>query len=600
MKLYLRAVAFFLHDWKRLAGILALIGAIIGLSTALAWPMALLLDVVLSPAPKTGTVHRFFISLAPASALGRIAMLAVSYIGIKFALDLLSCLRTMLNNSIKYRGTVRVRRALYRQFQDLGAAYHNSQPQGDVIFRLSNDTFGPFGIFDTILTALQNAATFVAITAVMLTRSVHLTLFALSLLPLMLLANWFFGPRIKHRADRSREIDADLMTTVQRSMSTLNLTHAYNRQAHEEARFENSLNRSVIAAMSLHWQENLYPLAIQLVYGLGHAVLLGLGGYMIYRDQIAAQVQGGVTYGDLILFMGYFSQMVNPLAEVTGFSARVKTSIAASERVFSVLDRKVDIADAPGATSLSVRPRGLRFRKVSFGYDPRKLILSNVSALVGPGEMVAFIGASGAGKSTLLNLIPRFYDPTAGQVTLDGRDLRGIQLSSLRRHIVLVSQDNGLLAGTILENICYGNLLASEKQAQRAAEMSGAAEFIEQLPDKYQTVIAECGKNLSGGQRQRLAIARALLTAAPILIFDEPTSALDGATEQHISQTLANLKRKRTIILVTHRLASIYECDRIYVLHEGRIIEQGTYMQIMARKGFALVQPSLAKSSVVA
>jgi subfamily B ATP-binding cassette protein MsbA len=590
LKTYNRALSFFFSDWQRILGMLVLIGLIVCLATILAWPMAILLDVVLSTTPKTGFIYDLFKAITPKDPVLRIAALAGIYIGAKFLLDLLSCLKAMLNNSIKYRGTVRVRRVFFKHLQALGFAYHNSQPQGDVIFRLSNDTFGPFGIFDTIFSTGQQFATLVAITAAMLTRQVPLTIFALALTPLMLWINWYFGPRIKRCADDSRQIDADLMTTVQRSLSTIHLIHAYNRQPHEIDRYTTSLNKNVRAAMRLNWQENLYPLVIQCVYGLGQAVLLGLGGYLVYRDQMATTpVANGMTCGDLVLFMAYFSQLLNPLSEVAGFSARVKTSVAACERVFRVLDRKPEIADAPDALDLPVKPRTLHIHNLTFGYDPARTVIQNVHARIRPGEMVAFIGPSGAGKSTLLNLIPRFYDPSAGGIYLDGRDLRRLKLSSVRQHIVIVSQDYGLLAGTVAENLRYGNLAATDRQMLQAAELAGAAEFIETLPEKYETRINEGGKNLSGGQRQRLAIARALLSEAPILIFDEPTSALDPQTEQHVALTLANLKGKRTIIIVTHRLASVDACDQIYVFQSGRIVEHGTYAQLLMKKSFAVL-----------
>lgn len=598
MRMYSRALAFFLPDWQRVGILVLLIGTIVALSTALAWPMAILVDVILTTTPKAGWVHELFASYAPSTPIAKIVVLALIYVLIKGALDLCSVMRAMLGNSIKYRGTVRVRRALYSHLHTLGTAYYSKQPQGDLIFRLSNDTFGPYGIFDTIVTTGQHAVTLMAVTAVMFTRSASLTFFALSLAPLMLLANWYFGKRIKRRADESRQIDADLMTFVQRTVSTMPLIQAYNRHRHEHTRYGASLEKSVGASMRLHWQENLFPLVIQFIYGLGQAVLLGYGGYLVYRDQIATQTAGGVSYGDLMLFMGYFSQMLNPLSEVSGFTARVKTSVAASERVFTVLDQRPAVAESPEALGLPVKPRALHIHDVSFAYQPGSAVIENVSAHVAPGEMVAFIGASGAGKSTLLNLLPRFYDPSSGNITLGGHDLRKLTLSSLRQHVLIVSQENWLLAGTIDENIRYGNLDAGAPEVRRAAEMAGLDEFIEALPDGYQTTVLEGGKNLSGGQRQRLAIARALMTASPILVFDEPTSGLDVRTEQQIVNTLVGLKHKRTVILVTHKLSNVQHCDRIYVFHDGRIVRQGSYARLLRNNGFEALPKSPECASV--
>jgi len=573
LQVYKRAIAYFFRDWLRVAALTGLIVLIVVLGTLLAWPLAILLDVVLTPTPRTGWVYDAFLKLVPGGPVGRIAALGAAFVALKFFLDLLSCLRTMLNNSIKYRGTVRVRKALFRRYHELGSAYHASQPMGDALFRMNNDTFGPFGIFDTIFSTGQQAATLFTVTAVMLTRSIPLTLFAMALAPLMLLVNGYFGRRIKQRADHSRQIDANLMTAMQRFMATIGLVQAYNRQNHEESRFENALDQSTDAAMSLNWQENLYPLFIQLIYGFGQAAVLSFGGYLVYRDQIQTTRPDGFSYGDLLLFMGYFTQLLNPLSEVIGFSARVKTSVAASERVFAVLDKPPSVIDAPGAINLAVMPRPIEMRGVSFGYTLQQPLLKNVNLCIEPGEMVAFVGASGSGKSSLINLLPRFYDPSGGAIKLGGHDLRQVSLASLRGHVVVVSQDNGLLAGSIAENISYGVLAASDIQIRRAAVLAGAARFIEALPEGYDTQITEGGKNLSGGQRQRLAIARALLTSAPILIFDEPTSALDVESEAQVLATLHNLKRERTIILITHRPESAAACDKVFRVANGGVTE---------------------------
>jgi ATP-binding cassette subfamily B protein len=572
LQIYKRAISFFFRDWPLVAALTGLIVLIVAFGTLLAWPLAILLDAVLTNSPKSGWIYDTFLALVPGGTVARVAVLGFTFVALKFVLDLLSCLRTMLNNGIKYRGTVRVRRALFRRYHELGAAWHATQPMGDALFRMNNDTFGPFGVFDTLFTTAQQSATLFMVTAVMLTRSVPLTMFALALAPLMLGVNYYFGKRIKHRADHSRQIDANLLTAMQRFLATIGLVQVYNRQRHEEFRFSHALDQSTDASMSLHWQENLYPLAIQVIYGSGQAAVLAYGGYLVYQDQILTVRHDGFSIGDLLLFMGYFTQMLNPLSEVIGFSARVKTSIAASERIFAVLDREPVVQDERGAINLAVKPRLIEMRGVSFGYTPQQPILDRVNIRIEPGEMAAFIGASGSGKSTLINLLPRFYDPDAGTIKLGGHDIRSLTLASLRKHIVVVSQDNGLLAGSIAENIAYGVCSANDVEVKRAAERAGAARFIEALPEGYDTQITEGGKNLSGGQRQRLAIARALLTSAPILVFDEPTSALDEESEAEVLQTLCALKGERTIILITHRPECAAACDRIYRVENGTVV----------------------------
>jgi ATP-binding cassette subfamily B protein len=233
---------------------------------------------------------------------------------------------------------------------------------------------------------------------------------------------------------------------------------------------------------------------------------------------------------------------------------------------------------------LAVRSRTLTLHDVGFGYGADSgPVLRSVSACVLPGQMVAFIGPSGTGKSTLLNLLPRLYDPSNGFISLDGYDLRKIKLADVRRHVALVPQDSTILAASISENIAYGRPGATRNQIREAAEMSGAAEFIHNLPEGYDTIITEGGQNLSGGQRQRIAIARAVLSEAPILVLDEPTSSLDPHHEHLVMEMLSRLRKHRTIILVTHRIETVSECDQIFVMNSGRIVERGTHAQLMAR-----------------
>jgi len=266
-------------------------------------------------------------------------------------------------------------------------------------------------------------------------------------------------------------------------------------------------------------------------------------------------------------------------------SPAIQGGVAGAERVFEILDQEDTIRDAPDAISLPRRPRALELENVCFEYAADRPILREVGVTIEPGQMVAFVGPSGAGKSTLLSLLPRFYDPTAGTVKLDGYDARQVKLADLRRHVALVPQDSPILAGTIAQNIAFGAPNATHRQIRLAARLAGAASFIEQMPDGYDTQISEGGGNLSGGQRQRLAIARALLGKAPILVLDEPTSALDPQQERLVTETLHSLRGKRTIILVTHRLGTVAECDQIFVLEKGRVVESGTHEKLMGGLG---------------
>jgi subfamily B ATP-binding cassette protein MsbA len=417
------------------------------------------------------------------------------------------------------------------------------------------------------------AVTLTVMTAILLSRSVPLTIAAFTVAPLMIWSNWRFGLRIHERALRSKQVDADLTAHIQQAMSRIPLAQAFRREAYEFRRFRAAVARSVRALLRLNWQEQLYPLSRDSILAVGAAIILGYGGYLVYRDQFLQPVNNGMTVGILIIFMDYVRKLWDPLKWLTEFVARVRVFEAAARRVFHVIDTPEQICEAPDAHPLPVQPRVLSLESVGFSYHEGQPVLVDLSAEIRPGEMVAFIGPSGTGKTTLLALLLRFYDPSMGAIRLDGTDFRSARLTDVRGHMALVSQDIVILPATVRDNIGYGRPGASQAQIAKAAHLAGAAQFIERLPQAYETILAEGGQNLSGGQRQRIAIARALLSDAPILILDEPTSALDESHEEHLIQTLVAMKQVRTIVLVTHRLKSVEACDRVFVMDSGRIVE---------------------------
>jgi len=411
----------------------------------------------------------------------------------------------------------------------------------------------------------------------MISTNWQLTLIALTVAPMLLWTSSHYGKVFHTKAVAAKEADSELTTAIQRSVSSIELVQAFNREADELARFQNSSGQSVRTWLKLHWEEVCYWLLVGTIFGVGGALMFGYGGWLVYR--------GRLTVGELSIFIGYLGQLYGPLNKLSGSGSSFQNGIAGVQRVFEVLDRDVTIADARDAVNLPVRPRVLEFDHVALEYRPGEPVLRDMTARISPGEMVAFVGSSGVGKTSLLNLLPRFYDPTEGALKLDEYDLRKIKLHQLRRHVALVLQENSVLPATVWENIAYGHVGATQAAIAAAATLAGAADFIEKLPQKYQTKIGEGFAHLSGGQRQRIAIARALLTEAPILVLDEPTSALDPQHEAMIVETLRGLKGKRTILLVSHRLSTVADCDQIFVMDDGRIAERGTHKELLALGG---------------
>jgi len=517
---------------------------------------------------------------------GQIALLAVAMLLLRLGQEVLSMVQTLIGIRIGYEGLVKVRCDLFRKLQELQLAYHKSQPQGDAIYRLSYDCFGFQSILNLLVqTMLVSLLTLGLMLSVMFAMNGLLTLVALAVVPPLLWASSHYAKVFHAKSMDAKQADSDLTTAIQRSISSIEVVQAFGREAEEFARFHGTVDQSVKMWLKLHWEEVCYWLVLGTIFGVGGALIFGLGGWMVWRDQFVRHDPNGFTVGTLSAFLAYLGQLYGPLNKLSGSGSNLQNGVAGAQRVFEVLDRDVTIADGPNAISMPAAKRILEFDRVGFEYRKGEPVLHDVSLRVEPGQMIAFVGSSGVGKTTLLNLLPRFYDPTEGALRLGGMDLREIKLQDLRRHVALVLQDNSVLPATIEENIAYGSPRADHRAIAHAAELAGAAEFIEKLPDKYRTMVGERGSNLSGGQRQRLGIARALLADSPIMVLDEPTSALDPMHEAMIVKTLRGLKGSRAIIIVSHRLSTVIDCDLILVMDQGRVAERGTHNQLVAQRG---------------
>ena len=586
MRLYVRAVSYFRQDVHLILLQLLLIAMSTGLGLLMAWPMAVLVDSVFAArAVQGGWVHRMFFAVLPSSMLGRVIGLAVIGLALKLVSDALGIAQTLVGNRVQYNGLVRVRCDLYRKLQSLSLAYHSGQPQGDAIYRLSSDTYGCQNILGVVTSSVVAAGTLGVMACVLAARSWQLTACAFSVVPFLAAANVVFGRRLKARSVACKEQDSRFTSAVHRSLSCIGLVQAFGREADEFRHFQSTVRGTVAAWWRLNWQQTAYNLIVGALFGVGGAVVFGYGGYLVYRDQYVLHTAHGMTVGDLLVFTSYLGMLWGPLCSLTGLAANMQGGVAGAQRVFEILDRDVVIEDAPAAKALPRQPRTIELDGVTFGYDDARPVLRDVSVTFRPGEMVAFVGSSGVGKSTILNLLPRFYDPISGAVRFDGVDIREARVGDVRRHVALVLQESVILPTTVAENIAYGRPDATREQVAAAARLAGAAEFIEAMPAGYDTPVNEGGSNLSGGQRQRISIARALLTEAPVVVLDEPTSALDPHHERLVVESLRSIKGTRTVVLVSHRLSTVVDCDRILVMDGGRIVEQGSHAELLAKRG---------------
>ncbi len=582
MKFYKRIFSYFRPELYLILILMVLILCTVELNLLGPYPIGIFVDLISGQAPKEGWIYHLFVRILPASLPGKIFGLACLLLGIRALQAGLSLARTMINNRIKYNGTSRVRHELEQKLQLLGPNYHQSHTQGDSFYRLSTDTWGFFGVVDVFIGSTIAIVSWMRTLIAILLIDPRLTLIAISVIPAMAFIYSYFGKRIRKRASDSKRTDSILFTTIQRILSAIPLIQVFRRQKKESLVFREVNHRSMEAHMKLDWQENLYPFAIELALTLGTALIFGYGAYQVYRATLPNAVGPTLSLGQLTIFLFYLPQFFDAVTWILGFPTKVKTNNVACERVFTVLEEPIIPASSPLSVPFPTKPRTLSLQNVRFYYDMKRPLLNGVSLRIPPGQIVAFIGPSGAGKSTLLQLLLRFVDPIQGRLTLDGVDFRSISLTDLRKHMALVPQDAGLFPATLFENITYGRENATLEEVREAARRAGASEFIEALPDKYQTLVLEGAQNLSGGQRQRVALARALLTQAPILVLDEPTSALDPLQRYTVLETLKNLKGEQTIIVATHDLDLLEACDQVFFLYQGQILPQGNYKTLFS------------------
>jgi len=472
---------------------------------------------------------------------------------------------------------MRLRNRLYNHIQDLPLAFFQREKTGDLMSRIINDVSIISTMFTSAITgAIQNLLTIIGLTAVTFHLIPKLAVFTFVVVPIAGVPIFYFGRKIRRVRRGTQEAWADISAFLHETLVGTKIVKAFNMENHEKKRFAGKSRKIFRLEMKETRVKALSSPLMEFLGGIGIAFIIWYGGRHV--------ITGTYSFGTFTSFLTAVGLMYEPLKKLSKVNNAVQRGMAAVERIFDILERKSDIIEVASPVIIRPGPHGITFDNVSFKYD-KDPVLQNINLKVKAGEVIALVGMSGGGKTSLVNLIPRFYDATQGAVFFDDVDIRKASMASLRSQIALVTQEPILFNDTARNNIAYGNPDASDQEIIEAARAAYAYDFIVNFPHGFDTSIGELGGRLSGGQKQRICIARALLKDAPVLILDEATSSLDSESEALVQKALGNLMKGRTTFIIAHRLSTIGYAQRIIVIGDGRIIEEGMHEQLLARRG---------------
>ena len=571
-------VRLLLPHWKALSlGMLAALGS--SLADMLSpLPLKIVIDHVLGSKPMPAWLAPWTSSIFGANRTDMLNFAAVSVVGIALLAAISSYVQSLSMTTVGQWVMHDLRSTLYHHIQRLSLSYHDRSQTGDLISRVTSDidTVQSF-ITSTLIDTAIDILTLTGMIAVMLYFDWKFTMIALAVAPFLFLFVYKYTHRIKKATRAVKKKEVEIVSKTQEVFSSIRVVKAFAREKYEKRRFkEVSMETVKMALRARALKAGLSP-GVQLITAIGTALVLWYGGNLVLDQRL--------FLGDLYIFLAYLGKLYSPIRGLSKLPDTFSKPAIAFERIQEVMD--IEIKN-PGRLKPHKAPEfkgRIEFENVSFGYTPERMILKDINLTIEPGQVAAFVGPTGAGKTTVISLIPRFYEVTSGTIRIDGEDVRTLKTKSLRKQLGFVLQETLLFRAPIWQNIAYGKPSATREEIIEAAKLANAHEFIEQMPEGYDTMVGERGVTLSGGQRQRIGIARAVIRDAPILILDEPTSGLDTASEAIVFDALHRLMAGRTCIVITHRLATIRNAHVIFVLKDGAIVERGTHGELLAHGG---------------
>ena len=558
-------------------GLLAVIGE--GAANLLEpWPLKIVLDDVFKTRQVHGWLNRLIYSTVGYDKIAILKFACIAVLAIAVLDAICSYAEKYLTTSVGQWVTHDLRRVLYSHIQRLSLAYHDHKQTGDLISRVTSDIDAIQSFITTgLLSTLINVITLVGMVTVMFYINWRFTLIALSVAPVLFMIVYTYTRRIKKASRAVRKKEGEIVSVIEEVLGSIRVVKAFAREDYELRRLEEeSLEGVEINLRARGLKAKLTPI-VQIIVAVGTCLVLWFGTRMVLSTTLSA--------GSLIVFILYLGKMYKPMQELSKMTDAYSKAAVGYERIQEVLQTDKEVKDLPRSRP-APRFRGqIEFEHVHFYYTQDTPILKDVSFKVEAGQVAAMVGPTGAGKTTIISLIPRFYDPISGTVKIDGTDIRQFRQKSLRQQISFVLQETVLFHAPVWQNIAYGKPEATRAEILKAAELANASEFIEKLPDGYNTVLGERGMTLSGGQRQRIAIARAIIRNTPILILDEPTSDLDASSEKLVFEALDRLMEGKTTIVIAHRLSTVRKADVIFVVKDGDIVETGKHDDLLQRGG---------------